>query len=61
MRCGRSVGLKKGCANFARLAGDEHFFRHLAECYAKARNADVDECTELILKAHRNYLQRTGK
>lgn len=61
MRCGRSVGLKKGCANFARLVGDEKFFRHLAECYAKARGADVDECTELILKAHRNYLQRTGK
>lgn len=61
MRCGRSVGIKKGCANFARLVGDEDFFRHLAECYAKARNADVAECTENILKAHENYLKRTSK
>lgn len=61
MRCGRSVGLKRGCTNFARLIGDDSFFRYLAACYAKEREADAEECTTLILKARDEYRQRTEK
>lgn len=60
MRCGRSVGIKKGCANFARLEGDDSFFTLLANAYAKARNADADECLRLIVEARDNYRARTA-
>ncbi len=59
MRCNRSVSVKKGCSNFARLVGDENFFRHLGECYATARNANSDDCIRFILTAHDNYVKRT--
>ena len=61
MRCGRSVSLKRGCANFARLVGDDAFFAYLAQCYAKERDADAADCEALIFKARNEYRERTGK
>lgn len=58
MRCGRSVSVKKGCSNFARLIGDEAFFRHLADWYADARGADREECHGYIIEARDKYRQR---
>lgn len=60
MRCGRSVSVKKGCANFARLVGDDAFFTQLATHYASARQANPDECLRLIVEAHDNYQRRTA-
>lgn len=60
MRCGRSVSVKKGCANFARLVGDDAFFTQLATHYASARQANPDECLRLIAEAHENYQRRTA-
>lgn len=58
MRCGRSVNVKKGCANFARLIGDEAFFEQLAKHYAAARQANPDDCLRLIIEARDNYRTR---
>lgn len=55
MRCGRPVGVARGCANFARLEGDDGFFRQLAEVYAAERGADAARCLELIDAARRRY------
>jgi len=56
MKCGRPVSIEKGCGNFARLAGDEVFFRTLGEAYAEARAADGDRCVRLIREARDRYL-----
>lgn len=61
MRCGRSVSVKKGCSNFARLLGDETFFQCLADSYAEARQADREECYRYIIEARDNYRRRTAK
>lgn len=61
MRCGRSVSVKKGCSNFARLLGDETFFRCLADSYAEARQADREECYRYIIEARDDYRRRTAK
>lgn len=55
MRCGRSVSVKKGCANFARLIGDDAFFEQLATLYASARQADPQECRRLVFEARDRY------
>lgn len=52
----RSVNLEKGCANFARLTGDEAFFRSLAAAYATERKADAETCFRLMTEARRKYL-----
>lgn len=61
MRCGRSVSVKKGCSNFARLQGDDAFFRRLGECYAEARQADSAECIAYIIAARDEYRARKTK
>lgn len=61
MRCGRSVSVKKGCSNFARLLGDETFFQCLADSYAEARQADREECYRYIIEARNDYRRRTAK
>lgn len=61
MRCGRSVSVKKGCSNFARLEGDDTFFNRLAECYAEARQADAEDCRRYIFEARDTYRARTQK
>lgn len=48
MRCGRSVGLRAGCRNLARLQGDEAFFRILLDAYARERKADPEQCRRLF-------------
>ncbi len=52
------VGIKKGCANFARLWGQTDFFVLLAEEYAKARGFDKEECIRLVLKMRNKFWKR---
>jgi len=51
VKTGRPVSIEKGCANFARLKGDDSFFVLLAHEYAAARKADPELCERLILAA----------
>lgn len=55
MKCGRPVSIEKGCENFARLAGDEDFFRALGEAYAAERSAAAEHCARLIREARDRY------
>lgn len=61
MRCGRSVSVKKGCSNFARLDGDDTFFHRLAEEYARARQADPTICVQYIIESRDAYRNHVGK
>ncbi len=51
IRVGRPVSIEKGCANLARLKGDDLFFETLAREYAAARGVEPDYCLSLIDKA----------
>lgn len=51
MKCGRPVSLEKGCANLARLNGDDAFFATLADAYSRARQADSELCRRYIDEA----------
>lgn len=51
VRTGRPVSVAKGCANFARLVGDDEFLARLAREYADARKADAAQCEQLIRAA----------
>lgn len=53
-----NVDFKKGCANFARLWGQTPFFVLLAEEYARARGADVNECVRLVLEYRKKFWAR---
>lgn len=55
MRCGRPVSIEKGCANFARLAGDDHVLQQLGKAYAAEQNTDSELCCSLILEAVRKF------
>lgn len=44
------VSIDKGCRNFARIWGNTEAFRLMAKSYAEARGADIEECTDRILK-----------
>ena len=52
------VSIKKGCANFARLWGQQPFFELLASEYAASRNADVRQCTAWVLKYRRRFWKK---
>ena len=52
------VGLKKGCANFARLWGQTPFFVLLAEEYARARGFDEQECVRRVLECRKRFWHR---
>ena len=60
IRCGRPVGVKKGCENFCRLRLDDVAFTWLAEAYAAERKADPLRCLHLICEARRLYLRKLG-
>lgn len=49
MKFGR-VSFGKGCKNFARLWGNDTFFRYIAEEYARSRGFDPAICRRLIFK-----------
>lgn len=51
------VSLPTGCANLARLWGGKAMYRLIAEGYAQARNADIEQCYQLMFKAHQRYWQ----
>lgn len=53
-----AVGLRKGCANFARLWGQTPLFILLADEYAAARNFDKNICRRLILKYRTRFWKR---
>lgn len=51
MLIGRPISIERGCANLAKLNGNDEFFNLLAECYAAARNEKVEKCKQYIEKA----------
>ena len=55
------VNVVRGCRNFARLWGQPDLFRIIADEYAKARNADADECFRIIRSARRKFWTRFAK
>ncbi|MDR1756899.1 MAG: lipopolysaccharide kinase InaA family protein [Culturomica sp.] len=54
MEFGR-VNIRKGCKNFARLWGQEPFFRLIGQEYAQSRKADPQTCIRLILKYRKKF------
>ncbi len=55
------VDIKKGCANFARLWGQKHFFLLLACEYAKARGFDETECCRLVMDFRKKHWSTLSK
>lgn len=55
------VSLEKGCSNFARLWGQEDFFRIIAEEYAAERNFNSRNCLKLILRYRRDFWKRFAR
>ena len=51
LQIGRPISLEKGCANLAKLTGDDKFFGALAHAYALARDCDAEQCEKLINEA----------
>lgn len=60
MRFGR-VSVDAGCRNFARLWGQPGFFRILASAYARARHADEEHCTAVVLAARAHFWKHFSK
>lgn len=60
MRFGE-VSIKEGCANFARLWGQEDFFLLLAKEYACVRNIDVDTCIKWMLYYRTKFWKKYAK
>ena len=56
-KIGRAISVEKGCANLAKLTGDEHFFQLLAKEYAEARKVDADICLSYINEARKRLPQ----
>jgi serine/threonine protein kinase len=54
----KKVSIEEGCANFARLWGQEPFFELVASVYAEARKADAQYCTDKILKARKKFWKK---
>lgn len=50
--------VSSGCANFARLWGQQPLFEFVAKRYAKERKADAALCIELVLKAKNAFWER---
>ncbi len=55
------VSLEKGCANFARLWGQDDMFHFIAREYALARHADVEQCTKWVFYYRRKFWKRYTK
>ena len=48
LQIGRPISLEKGCANLAKLTGNDDFFSALAHAYALARDCNAEQCEKLI-------------
>jgi len=55
------VSIKKGCANFARLWGDEGMFSLLAREYAAARHADRDDCNRWVFLYRKRFWKQYAR
>ena len=61
MRFGK-VSVSRGCANFARLWGQEPLFRLVAGKYAEKRQANPEQCVKEVLKYRNKFWKKfTGK
>ena len=49
------VSMKKGCKNFARLWGPDHFFELLSGEYASQRHFNVKVCRNLVFKERQKF------
>ncbi len=53
-----NVSMHEGCSNFARLWGQEPFFRFVAKRYAEKRNFNPEECVKLVLSARERFWKK---
>ena len=53
LQIGRPISIEKGCANLAKLNGDDRFFSALAHAYALARECDAELCERHINDARK--------
>lgn len=56
-----SIGVERGCRNFARLWGQPALFAVIADEYARARGADPELCLREIMAARRRFWTRFAK
>ncbi|MDR0538730.1 MAG: lipopolysaccharide kinase InaA family protein [Tannerellaceae bacterium] len=56
-----AVGIRSGCANFARLWGQDEMFEFIAREYAEARCADVNDCRRWVFRYRRAFWNRYAK
>ena len=55
------VSVRKGCRNMARLWGQPAMFHLLARQYALAREADIAQCEEWVMRAREQFWRRFSK
>ncbi len=55
------VSLRRGCANFARIWGNEAAFRIMAESYAEALGVDKATCARLIFRYRNRFWKRYAR
>ena len=53
LQIGRPISIEKGCANLAKLNGDDQFFSALAQAYGLARECDAELCQKYINEARK--------
>jgi len=53
-----NIGQAKGCKNFERLRGSDHFFAVLARAYAKERGFDPAACLDDILRHQKKSVRK---
>jgi len=56
-----AVSIQKGCANFARLWGNDEMFRLMAEEYATARHADVSACIRWVFLYRKRFWEKYAR
>ena len=57
----RPVSIKKGCANFVRLWGNQEMFRLIAQEYAKARHAAMEDCIRWLFTYRKRFWKKFAR
>lgn len=57
LQIGRPISVEKGCANLAKLTGDDNFFSALAHAYALDRKCNAEMCEKYINEARASLTQ----
>jgi serine/threonine protein kinase len=55
------VSIRRGCANFARLWGNDEIFTLIADEYARSRNVDAVKCRRLVFSARKRFWKKYAR